>query len=303
MLASSKVDGLIMGADGQLIFRQGARTEVLRIAGYSSRSIGDFIMRALMRGDRKWTGGDRTRRLLALLGIVALAVSAQARAETLEDIRFSSLPNDVTQIELRFDSPPPSPSGYTIDQPARIAIDLEGATSALESRYHSLGTGNARSVTVVEAGERLRVIVNLTQLVPYETRVRGNSLFLDVGAMATESGPGTEPVASVRNRSTESGPFDIRDIDFRRGPEGEGQVIVKLSNAAAPVDVLSEAGSIRTSRWVRQVCRRRCADVSTCPISRLRWRRWRPSSNPGVRSSRSARRASTNIWPFRSMTR
>lgn len=221
-------------------------------------------MRALMRSNRKWTEGGRARRLLALLGIVALAVSAQARAETLEDIRFSSLPNDVTQIELRFDSPPPSPSGYTIDQPARIAIDLDGVTSALESRYHSLGTGNARSVTVLEADERLRVIVNLTQLVPYETRVRGNSLFLDVGTMVTESGQGAEPVATVRNRETESGPSEIRDIDFRRGSAGEGQVIVKLSNAGAPVDVLSEGGSIRievASTTLPQALRRRL-DVS-----------------------------------------
>lgn len=198
-----------------------------------------------MRSNREWTGGSRARRLLALLGIAALAVSAQARAGTLQDIRFSSLPNDVTQIELRFDSAPPSPSGYTIDQPARIAIDLDGVSSALASRYHSLGTGNARSVTVVEADDRLRVIVNLTRLVPYETRVRGNSLFLDVGSMADESGPVAEPVATVRTRPDATAPSEIRDIDFRRGPEGEGQVIVKLSNPKAPVDVLSEAGTIR----------------------------------------------------------
>lgn len=202
-------------------------------------------MRALMRSNRKWTEGGPARRLLTLLGIVALAVSAQTRAGTLEDIRFSSLPNDVTQIELKFDSAPPAPSGYTIDQPARIAIDLDGVTSALASRYHSLGTGNARSVTVVEADERLRVIVNLTRLVPYETRVRGNSLFVDVGSAGTASGPVAEPVATVRTRPAGSGPSEIRDIDFRRGPEGEGQVIVKLSNQRAPVDVLSEAGTIR----------------------------------------------------------
>lgn len=221
-------------------------------------------MRALMRSNRGWTGGGRVRRLLSLLGIVALAVSAQTRAGTLEDIRFSSLPNDVTQIELKFDSVPPAPAGYTIDQPARIAIDLDGVTSALQSRYHSLGTGNARSVTVVEAGDRLRVIVNLTRLVAYETRVRGNSLFLNVGSLATATGAVDEPMATVRARSTEPGQSEIRDIDFRRGPEGEGQVIVKLSNPRAPVDVLSEAGTIRIevgSTSLPQALRRRL-DVS-----------------------------------------
>lgn len=182
-------------------------------------------------------------RFFALLGIMALAAHAQAR--TLEDIRFSSLPNDVTQIELRFDSAPPEPTGYTIDQPARIAIDLDGVSSALDSRYHSLGTGNARSVTVVEADGRLRVIVNLTRLVPYESSVRGNSLFLDVGGAGMDPGPVAAPTDVVRRPPVDAGPSTIRDIDFRRGPEGEGQVVVRLSNPRAPVDVRSEAGNIR----------------------------------------------------------
>ncbi|TVS16993.1 MAG: type IV pilus secretin PilQ [Gammaproteobacteria bacterium] len=182
-------------------------------------------------------------RFLALLGIMALA--AHAQAGTLEDIRFSSLPNDVTQIELKFDSTPPEPSGYTIDQPARIAIDLDGVVSALDSRYHSLGTGNARSVTVVEAGGRLRVIVNLTRLVPYESSVRGNSLFLDVGGAGVDPGPVAAPPSVARTQPSDAGPSTIRDIDFRRGPEGEGQVVIRLSNPRAPVDVRSEAGNIR----------------------------------------------------------
>ncbi len=182
-------------------------------------------------------------RFLALLCILALA--AHAQAGTLEDIRFSSLPNDVTQIELKFDSTPPEPSGYTIDQPARIAIDLDGVVSALDSRYHSLGTGNARSVTVVEANGRLRVIVNLTRLVPYESSIRGNSLFLDVGGAGIDPGPVATPPSVARTQPTDAGPSTIREIDFRRGPEGEGQVVVRLSNPRAPVDVRSEAGNIR----------------------------------------------------------
>ena len=112
----------------------------------------------------------------AVVALAAWLVSASATAVTMESIEFSSLPGDKTEIRMNFDSAPPIPKGYTIESPARIALDLEGVTSALATKYHSLGAGNAREVTVIEAKDRTRVIVNLTELVAYETFARGNSL-------------------------------------------------------------------------------------------------------------------------------
>ncbi len=90
------------------------------------------------------------------------------------------------------------PKGYTIEAPARIALDLMDTKSALTTKYHSLGIGNAREVTVIEAKDRTRVIVNLTQLVPYETKVEGNTLFMYVGTGG--GAQGCTVAAEVRRR-------------------------------------------------------------------------------------------------------
>ena len=72
----------------------------------------------------------------------------------------------------------PVPKGYTIEQPARIALDLPGVANKLGTKSRELGNGNARSVTVVEAGNRTRLIINLTNLASCETRADGRNLFV-----------------------------------------------------------------------------------------------------------------------------
>ena len=101
----------------------------------------------------------------SLFAILVLMFSSAAFGVAMENIEFSSLPGDKTEIRMTFDGMPPSPTGYTIEQPARIALDLSGVSSALAAKHHPLGSGNARSVTVVESGDRTRVIVSLGELV------------------------------------------------------------------------------------------------------------------------------------------
>jgi type IV pilus assembly protein PilQ len=198
-----------------------------------------------LAGGREGVGFLRRCRT-ATLAVLLLGLHAAAAAATLEDIRFTTLPSDVTEIELRFDGSPPEPSGYSIDQPARIALDLPGTRSALESKYHSLGNGNTRSVTVLEAGDRTRLIVNLTELVGYETEVQGDVMLVRVGVgqeVAAVAAPSTTPTTGEREaRAADS---RVQDVDFRRGPDGEGRIIVRLSDPKAPVDVRSEGGDVR----------------------------------------------------------
>jgi type IV pilus assembly protein PilQ len=195
------------------------------------------------------TAGERlraaARRVVALL---AWSFAAHAGAATMESIEFSSLPGDKTEIRMQFDAPPPSPQGYTIESPARIALDLMGAKSSLETKYHSLGIGNAREVTVIEAKDRTRVIVNLTQLVPYETRVEDNTLFVLVGVDGGEGLPSPERYGDAQigqSAPAAAGGSSITNVDFRRGAEGEGRVIVTLSNPKVPVEVTSESGKVK----------------------------------------------------------
>jgi type IV pilus assembly protein PilQ len=98
------------------------------------------------------------------------------------DIEFSSRPGQQVRGAPRLRHPPPAElQSYTIEKPARIAIDFPETTSELDSKRYSLPYGNATGVLVLESGDRTRLILNLVKLVPYETRVDGNSLFLTVG--------------------------------------------------------------------------------------------------------------------------
>ena len=188
---------------------------------------------------------------LAVSTFLLLASTISSAAVLMQDIEFSTLPGDKIEIRMTFDGAPPVPTGYTIEQPARLALDLSAVTSGLESKYHTLGSGNARSVTVLEAGDRTRVIVSMTELVAYSTRVEGNELFVLVGAqdgatMATTESEGlSESLNSSSTNYVSREQALIEDIDFRRGENGEGRVIVKLNDPGVGVDVFSEGGNIR----------------------------------------------------------
>ena len=192
----------------------------------------------------------KVQKLIVVFLLGAFAGSALAEVK-MEDIEFSSLPGDKVEIRMIFDGSPPSPTGYTIEQPARIALDLMGVVSRLPSKYHPLGSGNARSVTVVEAGDRTRVIVSMTELVGYAARVEGNSLYILVGqelGLSQMAGEDSQDIGGVPASSTSSYEGDvpkIEEIDFRRGEAGEGRVIVRLSNPGIGVDVSSQGGKIR----------------------------------------------------------
>lgn len=185
--------------------------------------------------------------LLTALSVVALlAFAGQASAANLKNIQFSSLPGDVTEIRLDFDSAPPQISGYTIEKPARIAIDMPGVVSDLKSKSHQIGAGNARSAVIVTAQDRSRLVINLSRLVAYTTRADGNSLLVRVGAETggsqfsqskpLDSTPGLAP--------SDAAGMKVVNVDFRRGEQGDGQVLVLLNDARASANVRREGNRI-----------------------------------------------------------
>lgn len=191
------------------------------------------------------------RKMAFLIGMASLTLSGLAHAVSLNDVGFSSLPGDGTQVTLKFDGPPPTPKGYTIERPARIVIDLNDTTSDLERRSISLGSGNAQSMTVVEAKDRTRLIFNLVELSSYQTQENDQSITLKIGG---DDGPGanqsqqaasspTEPVSS--RSASASANAGVTDVDFHRGSDGEGQVKITLKDAKTPVDLSESAGRIR----------------------------------------------------------
>ncbi|MDX1557807.1 MAG: type IV pilus secretin PilQ [Marinobacter sp.] len=187
------------------------------------------------------------RKLNVYVSVIAFGLlSGLANAVTLEDVSFSSLPGERLEVTLQFDGAPPEPSGYTIERPARIAVDLRDTTSGLDSRSVPLGSGNAQSMTVVETKDRTRLIFNLVELVPYDTVRSGNSLVMTIGGqadgvVASSSAPASQSSSTSGSMSANA----LAGVDFRRGKDGEGRVLVELGSSSTPVDLTERAGKIR----------------------------------------------------------
>lgn len=184
--------------------------------------------------------------ILALALLIALPLSASA--VTLQTMEFSSLAGDRVEIRLNFDGTPPEADAFATEQPPRISLTLNGVTNGLAERYHTLSSGNTHDVSVVEAGGRTRIVIGLVELVPYETSIDGNTMTVLVGA-----GDGSANVAAVARSGivpasgASAGQDRIESIDFRRGDQGEGRILIRVSDPRAPLDVTSSGGRIRVS--------------------------------------------------------
>ncbi|WAG78664.1 type IV pilus secretin PilQ [Metapseudomonas furukawaii] len=198
---------------------------------------------------------------LSRLGITLLAalLSPALLAANLQSLDVAALPGDRVELKLAFDEPVVAPRGYTIEQPARIALDLPGVSNKLGTKNRELGVGNARSLTVVEAKDRTRLIINLSTLVPYSTRVEGRNLYVLVGestsAPAAPAAPrpvaaAPAPVAVPLSAAQPAKSYarvgrTIENIDFQRGEQGEGNVVITLSDPSVSPDIQEQGGRIR----------------------------------------------------------
>ncbi|UYZ85531.1 type IV pilus secretin PilQ [Entomomonas sp. E2T0] len=190
---------------------------------------------------------------VALLG---MAIPSILYAANLKDMDVVSLPGERVELKLMFDEPVAAPNGYTIDQPARIALDLPGVTSQLGEKRRAVGIGNVRNLTVVESKNVTRLVVGLNTLVPYTTRAEGNNIFIILGdkttaspvaqtnTASTVSTKPTNNVTPVTTKAVTSVGNAIENIDFRRGDNGEGNIVVKLSNSTISPDVQEKGGKI-----------------------------------------------------------
>jgi type IV pilus assembly protein PilQ len=192
-------------------------------------------------------------RLLAwLAGLVMLLSFGLLSAQELQDLRAANLGSGQTQLALQFSGTPPDASIFAIDSPPRIALDLPGVANRLAARTTEFNLGPLLSVTAVEAGDRTRVILNLSTSSDYRSHVDGNNLILTVGTGVGHA----EPVAPVPAPTVAEAPParppgvrsarppEITDIDFRRGVDGQGRLLVELSRPGVTVDVREQAGRV-----------------------------------------------------------
>ena len=187
---------------------------------------------------------------MAMIGAMALVLSAftlktQAQGADglkLESVDVQTLSSNQVQLKLHLSGPAPEPLPFTIDKPARIAFDLPNTTLALPSRRIDVRSGGVDSVLAAEANGRSRLVINVDQLLPYTTKVDGNMIVVTLGRQ-----PGDALVNAVsRSNGASAGPVErsIKTIDFRRGSDGTGRVIVQLSDPRTPVNVRQEGNQV-----------------------------------------------------------
>ena len=151
---------------------------------------------------------------------------------------------EIVRIELS--QPLPAvPTGFSIQAPPRIALDLPGVTNALGRSSVEINQGNLRSVNVAQAGERTRLVLNLKQPANYRAELQGKVLLIvmeGTGPATAAAAPGQDTVRFAENLNRDQLP--IRDIDFRRGQDGAGRVIVNLPNNQVGVDIKQQGQSL-----------------------------------------------------------
>ncbi|HMV59833.1 MAG TPA: AMIN domain-containing protein, partial [Agitococcus sp.] len=191
------------------------------------------------------------QRMVLGVGLMSvLQLAAAAERLTLKNVNFITLPGDEIEVKLAFDDAPPQLQSYQIEKPARLVFDLPNTKNGLNSRYLSLGNGNARSLTVVDNQERTRVVVNLGELTGYATRVEGNDLILKIGKQditnnAAQAVPIVEKIkVSPKQKASMPKVLQVDDLDFHRGLQGDGQIDIQLSQASIPVDVQQQGSKI-----------------------------------------------------------
>lgn len=200
--------------------------------------------KAVGKGKESLSNGLRNAVVMLAMSLVT---SVALAAPTVQDIEFSSRPGSKFEVRVEFSETPPDFKSYAIEKPARIALDFPGATSSLEQKRYSLPYGNATNAVVLESGDRTRLVIELVKLVPYETRVEGNNLFVVVGQEGDDylkptSGPTQVKTAVVEVAEVAS---EIRDLQFQRTGAGEGKLTLDLSDPSVDVNVFSEGGEVK----------------------------------------------------------
>lgn len=193
-------------------------------------------------------------RTLILAGF-AIASQQLFAANSLVDISHTTLPGNKQQLALTLSAPVDDPKSFTIDNPARIALDLPDTVNEMDKKRIAISSGLLQNVMTVEAGGRTRVVINLTALTPYTTSVRGNQLLVTLDEQAdTRSTPLSLAAANadaINGDGVDSseGPVTTRAntidaMDFRRGPMGEGRILFDLSTAGVVTDMRQEGGRL-----------------------------------------------------------
>ena len=191
------------------------------------------------------------RKFFILLILCLGSTSASANQNTIESVQYDTLPGNRLQVILKMSQEAVKPLSFTIDNPARIAFDFANTGSALPKKQQPIGVGVTQSVTTISTKDRTRVILNLTEVVPYQVNTNDKTVLITLGSEATGTTFIEQSAGSVSDGTSSAGASRYSDlkrgvkaIDFRRGEKGEGRIIVTLTENNIPMDISEEFGKI-----------------------------------------------------------
>ena len=186
---------------------------------------------------------------LAALATLPSGLAHAADSLALQSIDVQPLSSERMQLTLHLSGPAPQPLTFTIDNPARISIDLPDTTLALPSRRIDVQSSGLDSILAAEGKNRSRLVLSLDKMMPYDVQREGNTIVVTLGTASGNSqtqpqmanaGPATAdsaPAAAPAQNSGYGQPWELRSIDFRRGSDGSGRVVVRLSDPHIPINL------------------------------------------------------------------
>ena len=194
-----------------------------------------------MNNQNYWMTKRMLQRFFLAASLLMAALSAQAQS-AIEAVSGSIQGGvEVVKIDLT-QALAAIPTGFTIQSPARIALDFPGVTNAMGRSTIDINHGNLKSVSVVQAGDRTRVVLNLKQATAYKAQLQGKSLLVVLDAVAVAAAATTVAPVFAESRSRDTLP--LKDLDFRRGDEGSGRIVVALPNSQVGVDIRQQGQTL-----------------------------------------------------------
>lgn len=191
----------------------------------------------------------RTRRWIlgTALAIAGAFASSAYAANTLNNVSYDAQPGGRIELRLAFSDKAPDPKVFTTNNPPRIAIDLPDTTNGYSTRHIDIGKGSTSGVSVISAGGRTRVTVELFRESAYRTRVDGKDLVVTVNNGPTGATTTTATVSDPTKALPSGAGTPVSNIDFRRGQNGEGRVLVTLGSTATTPEMHREGDHVIVS--------------------------------------------------------
>lgn len=180
------------------------------------------------------------------VGIGWLALAGAAYAEASIQSITSTIQGGVEMVRIDLSEPLSAvPAGFVVQSPARIALDFPGVSSGLQRSTVELNQGNLRAANVAQTADRTRVVLNLNRATAYRAEVQGRSVLVSLDPAPTTALPTpSNPVTQVFSEGRNDGAMPLRDIDFRRGVDNAGRVVVDLANNQVGVDIKQQGSSL-----------------------------------------------------------